>query len=166
MNALRALGLAWIVLGAAPTGASAQTTAPSPPPPIRLPGIVYPAPAEARTEPSAPALKPQGPTSRIHGAPSTPASPRPVVADPPQPPRAGSLAIVNGRDIPVAAVTVAMESETVRHVEPLAPNAQAVLKLPQMKGCVATIEALYEGGEVSAIGTFDVCKVKLVRLIE
>jgi hypothetical protein len=30
MNALRALGLAWIVLGAAPTGASAQTTAPSP----------------------------------------------------------------------------------------------------------------------------------------
>src|SRR5829696_5048252 len=82
MNALRALGLAWIALGTAPTGASAQTTAPSPPPPIRLPGIVYPAPAEARTEPSAPALKPQGPTSRIHAAPNTPASPRPVVADP------------------------------------------------------------------------------------
>src|SRR3954447_13447042 len=62
MDALRAVGLAWIV--AAPTVASAQTTAPSPLPPIRLPGIAYPAPAEARTEPSAPALKPHGPTPR------------------------------------------------------------------------------------------------------
>jgi len=78
MDALRAVGLAWIV--AAPTVASAQTTAPSPLPPVRLPGIAYPAPADARTEPSAPALKPHGPTSRIHGAPSTPASPRPVAA--------------------------------------------------------------------------------------
>jgi DNA uptake protein ComE-like DNA-binding protein len=57
MNALRALGLAWIVLWAAPTGGGAQSTAPSALPPIRLPGIAYPAPAEARTEP-APALKP------------------------------------------------------------------------------------------------------------
>ena len=89
-----------------------------------------------------------------------------MVADPPQPPRAGWLAIVNGRDTPVAALTVAMETEMVRHVEPLAPNAQAVLRLPQMKGCVATIEAVSEEGEVSAIGTIDVCKVKLVRLIE
>ena len=73
---------------------------------------------------------------------------------------------MNGRGIPVAAVTVVMETETVRHVEPLTPNAQAVLRLPQIKGCVATIEAVFEGGEVSAIGTIDVCKVKLVRLIE
>src|SRR3954447_22825712 len=123
MDALRAVGLAWIV--AAPTVASAQTTAPSPLPPIRLPGIAYPAPADA--------------------------------ADPPQLPRAGSLAVVNGRGIPVAAVTVVMETETVRHVEPLTPNAQAVLRLPQIKGCVATIEAVFEGGER---------KVKLVRLIE
>jgi phage-related baseplate assembly protein len=73
---------------------------------------------------------------------------------------------VNGRDIPVATVTVVAGTKTVRHVEPLAPNAQAVLKLPQMKGCTATIQAVFEGGEVSVIGTIDVCKVKLVRLIE
>jgi phage-related baseplate assembly protein len=73
---------------------------------------------------------------------------------------------VNGRDIPVATVTVVAETETVQHVEPLAPNAQAVLRLPQMKGCTATIQAVFEGGEVSVIGTIDVCKVKLVRLIE
>jgi hypothetical protein len=158
-NPLRALGLAWIALWAAPTVASAQTTAPSARPPIRLPGIAYPAPAEARTEPSAPALKPQS-------APSTSASPRPVAVDPPHPPRAGSLAIVNGRDIPVATVTVVAGTETVRRDEPLAPNAQAVLKLPQMKGCTATIQAVFDGGEFSVIGTIDVCKVKLVRLIE
>lgn len=43
---------------------------------------------------------------------------------------------------------------------------RAVLRLPQMKDCVATIQAVFEGGEVSVIGTIDVCKVKLVRLIE
>src|SRR4051794_31881822 len=159
MHPLRALGLAWIVLWAAPTVASAQTTTSSPLPPIRLPGIAYPAPEKARTEPPAPALKPQG-------ALSTSASPRQVAVNPPQPPRAGSLAVVNGRDITVATVTVVAEPETVRHVEPLAPNAQAVLRLPQMKGCTATIQAVFEGGEVSVIGTIDVCKVKLVRLIE
>jgi hypothetical protein len=63
-------------------------------------------------------------------------------------------------------VTVVAETETVRHVDPVAPNAQAVLRLPQMKDCVATIQAVFEGGEVSVIGTIDVCKVKLVRLIE
>jgi hypothetical protein len=153
MNPLRALGLAWIVLWAAPTVASAQTTAPSALPPLRLPGITYPAPAEARTEPPAPALKQQG-------------APRQVAVDPPHPLRAGSLAVVNGRDITVATVTVVAETETVRHDEPLAPNAQAVLRLPQMKGCTATVQAVFEGGEVSVIGTIDVCRVKLVRLIE
>src|SRR4051812_30108570 len=124
MHPLRALGLAWIVLWAAPTVASAQTTTSSALPPLRLPGIAYPAPVEARTEPPAPALKPQG---APQGAPSTSASPRQVAINPPQPPRAGSLAVVNGRDIPVATVTVVAETETVQHVEPLAPNAQAVL---------------------------------------
>jgi hypothetical protein len=151
MDALRAVGLAWIV--AAPTVASAQTTAPSALPPLRLPGITYPAPAEARTEPPAPALKQQG-------------APRQVAVDPPHPLRAGLLAVVNGRDITVATVTVVAETETVRHDEPLAPNAQAVLRLPQMKGCTATVQAVFEGGEVSVIGTIDVCRVKLVRLIE
>jgi hypothetical protein len=164
MNALRALGLAWIVLGTAPTGASAQTTAPSPPPPIRLPGIVYPAPADARAEPSPASLKRQGPTSRLQRTPGITTSPRAV--GPLQPRPAGSLTVVNGRDIPVAAVTVVAETETVRHVEPLAPKAQAVLNLPQMRGCAVEVEAVFEGGEISAIGTLDVCTVKLVRLIE
>jgi hypothetical protein len=35
-----------------------------------------------------------------------------------------------------------------------------------MKGCVAKVEAMFEGGEISAIGDIDVCKVKLVRLVE
>src|SRR3954451_2583313 len=77
-----------------------------------------------------------------------------------------SLAIVNGRDISVATVTVVAETETVRHDETLAPNAQSVLKLPQMKGCTATVQAVFEGGEVSVIVTIDVCRVKLGRLIE
>jgi hypothetical protein len=75
------------------------------------------------------------------------------------------LIVVNGRDIPVAAITLVMETETVRHVEPLATNAQATLRLPQMKGCVAKVEAVFEGGEISAIGNIDVCKIKLGRLI-
>lgn len=166
MHSLRVLGLTWIVLWTAATVVAAQTTAASPPAPIRLPGIVYPAPADARAEPTAPALKPKGPTSRLHSAPSTPARARHVRADPLQPPRAGSLVIVNGRDIPVATMTVTTGTETVRHVEPLAPSAQATLKLPQMKGCVAKVEAMFEGGEISAIGDIDVCKVKLVRLVE
>ena len=164
MHALRAAGLAWVVLGTAPTVVAAQTTAESPTAPIRLPGIVYPAPADARAEPSAPALKRQGPTSRPQRAPGITTSRRAV--GPLQPRPAGSLTVVNGRDIPVAAVTVVAETETVRHVEPLAPKAQTVLNLPQMRGCAVKVEAVFEGGEISAIDTLDVCRVKLVRLIE
>ena len=39
-------------------------------------------------------------------------------------------------------------------------------QLEQIKDCIAQVAALFEGGEVSATGAIDVCKVKLVRLIE
>ena len=107
-------------------GGQHATTAPSALPPIRLPGITYPAPAEARTEPPAPALKPN------RGLPPFLA---PGCGRSPTPPHAlGRLAVVNGRDITVATVTVVAETETVRHDEPLAPNAQAVSEAASDEG--------------------------------
>jgi hypothetical protein len=49
---------------------------------------------------------------------------------------------------------------------PLAPKAKATLKLPEMKGCVVTIAATFEGGSAADGRAVDVCKVKLVRLTD
>jgi len=79
---------------------------------------------------------------------------------------AATLTVVNGREVAATAVTVSAEAKTVRHAEPLASHARAVLKLPKLKGCVVTIVATFEGGDASEVGDIDLCKVKLVRLTD
>jgi hypothetical protein len=61
---------------------------------------------------------------------------------------------------------VRSDTKAVRHAGPLAPKAQATVRLPEMKGCVVTIAATFEGGSVADGRAIDVCKVKLVRLTD
>jgi hypothetical protein len=81
-----------------------------------------------------------------------------------KPAKASTLKIVNGSEVPVTAVTITAEAKAVGHAGPLSPQAEAVLKLPKLKGCQITVAAALEGGVLSELGAVDVCKVKLVRL--
>ena len=81
-------------------------------------------------------------------------------------PRAAALTIVNGRAVTAVTLTVTAEAETVRHAGPLASNAKVSLPLPKMRGCLVMVAATFQDGSVSDGGDTDVCKVKLVRLID
>ena len=99
--------------------------------------------------------------------PPVPPPPQPRAAmKTPEPGAAAALTIVNGSETPATSITVTGEAKVISHAGPLAPNAKATLKLPKMKGCLVTVAATFEGGSVSDGGAIDVCKVKLVRLID
>jgi hypothetical protein len=79
---------------------------------------------------------------------------------------AKTLNIVNGRAVTAVTLTVTAGTETVKHSGPLASNAKVSLPLPEMRGCLVTVAATFQDGSVSNGGDTDVCKVKLVRLID
>ena len=148
---------------AAPTEPSvAQPAAPAEPapatPPVSAslaPPVAVEAPPSSAAPPTAAPVPPIRPKLTRHGE-VTPADLRPAAA----------LTIVNGREVEATSVIVSAEAKTVRHSEPLASRAKAVLKLPKLKGCVVTVTATFEGGETSEVGDIDLCKVKLVRLTD
>jgi hypothetical protein len=108
-------------------------------------------------------------TSRA-AAPVTPAaSPLPErrgTAQPTKPRAATTLTVVNGSEVPATTITITGEAKAVSYAGPLAPKAQATLKLPTMTGCLVRVEATFAGGSVSDGSPVDVCRVKLVRLTD
>jgi len=103
-------------------------------------------------------------------APVTPAaspSPERRAAMKPTKPRAvTALTVVNGSEVPATTIAITEAAKIVSHAGPLAPKAQATLKLPRMTGCLVTVEATFAGGSVSDGRVIDVCRVKLVRLTD
>lgn len=77
-----------------------------------------------------------------------------------------AVIVVNGSEVPATTITITEEAKIVSHAGPLAPKAQATLKLPRMTGCLVTVAATFEGGSVSDGRAIDVCRVKLVRLTD
>jgi hypothetical protein len=139
----------------------AQPAAPAEPAPATPPvsaSLAPPVAVEAPPAAAPPAAAPVPPVrpKLTQPAEATRAEPRPAAA----------LTVVNGREVAATVVTVRAEAKTVRHAEPLASHARAVLKLPKLKGCVVTVEATFEGGDASEVGDIDLCKVKLVRLTD
>jgi len=130
-------------------GEAVPTTPPTATSMIRPLTISTPSPAAV---PSAPAT-----TALLNRRTATKSpKPRAVVA----------VTVVNGSEIPVTTITIAGEAQIVSHTEPLAPKAQATLKLPKMRGCLVTVAATFEGGSMSSDRAIDVCRVKLVRLTD
>ena len=117
--------------------------------------VILPPPAPAPSPAAAPNVPPATPSAKRRTATKSPTSRAPR-----------SVTVVNGRDIPARTITVLTGTQAVSHAGPLAPQAQSVLKLPKMKGCLVTVEVTYEGGSVSDGSAIDVCRVKLVRLTD
>ena len=83
-----------------------------------------------------------------------------------EPRAATTLTIVNRRAVTAVTLTVITETETVKHSGPLASNAKVSLTLPEMRGCLITVAATFQDGSFTNDSDTDVCKVKLVRLID
>ncbi len=83
-----------------------------------------------------------------------------------EPHAVAALTIVNGRAVTAMTVAVMAEGETVRHAGPLASNAKVSVPLPTMRGCLVTVVVTFQDGSFLSGGETDVCKVKLVRLID
>ena len=45
-------------------------------------------------------------------------------------------------------------------------SAKATLKLPRMKGCLVTVAAAVEGGELQKLGKVNVCKQRVAGLTD
>ena len=129
-------GIACVVLAGGP--ASLAQVAPSAPP------ETGPAPADPGAAPDAAAPKPK------------PAGPTPAQA----------LTVVNASPNTALDVIVTADEQTARLGKPLAPKAQASLKLPKLKGCTVSVMAMFQGGGQAEIGELDVCKEKSIRFTE
>ena len=107
-----------------------------------------PAPADAGAAPEALAPKPK---------------PKPK---PKGPTPAQALTVVNASPTTVLDVIIEGESQSVRLGKPLAPKAQAVLKLPKLKRCTVSVRAMLQGAGNTEVEDFDVCKEKSIRFTE
>ena len=82
-------------------------------------------------------------------------------------PRAvATLRVVNRSVVSVAAVAIQAQAKVVSQSGPLAPRAEALLKLPTVTNCRVTIAMAGEGGALSDLGEVDVCNVKVVHLTD
>ena len=61
---------------------------------------------------------------------------------------------------------VSGEDQTARLGKPLAPKAQASLKLPKLKRCTVSVTAMFQGGGQAEVEEFDICKEKSIRFTE
>jgi hypothetical protein len=134
-------GIACVVLLAGGAASTAQV-APSAPP-------------EAGPAPTAPGASPDAAVQKPKPKPK-PAGPTPAQA----------LTVVNASPNTALDVIVTADEQTARLGKPLAPKAQASLKLPKLKGCTVSVMAMFQGGGQAEIGELDVCKEKSIRFTE
>ena len=134
--------------------------------PLELAPALPPVPASLAPPVAVEAPPAATPATATPVPPVRPKLTRPAEVTRAEPRPAAALTVVNGREVAATTVTVSAEAKTVRHAEPLAAHAKAVLKLPRLKGCRVMVAAAPEGGAPSDLGEVDVCKVKLVRLTD
>jgi hypothetical protein len=70
-------------------------------------------------------------------------------AAPTKPKQVSSVVITNSREVQATEVAIGANGQTVRLSKPLAPKAQATLRLPKMAGCMV-----------------DVCKDRAIRFTD
>jgi hypothetical protein len=98
-------------------------------------------------------------TSLLLAAPTAfaaPTKPKPVSA----------VVITNSRGVQATDVAVGANGQTVRLSKPLAPKAQATLRLPKMAGCMVVVAAVFEDEAASELSELDVCKDRTIRFTD
>ena len=136
---------AWLV---GVTGAASQV-APGP----QLPSALLPPNAGAAPEAGA--------------APDAAAAPKPTPKPKPTGPTpAQTLIVVNGSPNTALDVIIEGEDQSARLGKPLAPKAQAILKLPKLKRCTVSVTAMFQGAGNTEVEEFDICKEKSIRFAE
>jgi len=79
---------------------------------------------------------------------------------------ASAVVVTNASQHTATDVTITGEGKDAKLTKPLKPKAKASVKLPNVKGCIVTVTATFEGeGQVEA-GEFDVCKDKNIRFTD
>ena len=123
------------------------------------------APAQVAPAPTAPAPAPEPGAPAPEGAPT--AKPKPKPRPKPQGPRpAQALTVVNASANTALDVIITGEGQTARLGKPLAPKARATLRLPKLKQCTVSVQAMFQGGGFVEMNDFDVCKETSIRFTE
>ena len=121
--------------------------------------------AAAQVAPSAPPEA--GPVDA--GAASETDAPKPKRQPKPKPKGptpAQAVAVVNASANTALDVIIEGENQSARLGKPLAPKAQASLKLPKLKRCTVSVVAMFQGGGQAEVEEFDVCKETSIRFTE
>ena len=110
---------------------------------------------------------PAAPESEPADAGAAPAAPKPKPKPKPTGPTpAQALTVVNASGNTALDVIIEGENQSARLGKPLAPKAQASLKLPKLKGCTVSVVAMFQGGGKAEVEEFDVCKETSIRFTE
>ena len=89
-----------------------------------------------------------------------------AIAAPTKPKQVSAVVITNSRDVPATDVAIRANGQTVRLAKPLAPKAQATLRLPKMAGCMVVVAAVFEDEATSEHSELDVCKDRIIRFTD
>jgi hypothetical protein len=146
-----------------PTTSPAASSIAAAPTPVEVGSVLPPATAPV------PPVTPPAQSPAEAPPPAAPATPetKPRTAADRAPSRAAPvLTIVNRRTVSVTTVIVTAEAKTVRHAKPLTPNAKVTVKLPPMKGCLVTVAAAIQGGELQKLGKVNACKQTVAGLTD
>ena len=87
-------------------------------------------------------------------------------AAPTKPKTVSAVVITNSRGVQATDVAVGANGQTVRLSKPLAPKAQASLRLPKMAGCMVVVAARFEDEAASELSELDVCKDRTIRFTD
>ena len=110
---------------------------------------------------------PAAPESEPADAGAAPAAPKPKPKPKPTGPTpAQALTVVNASGNTALDVIIEGENQSARLGKPLAPKAQASLKLPKLKGCTVSVVGMFQGGGKVEVEEFDVCKETSIRFTE
>ena len=102
---------------------------------------------------------PAAPESEPADAGAAPAAPKPKPKPKPTGPTpAQALTVVNASGNTALDVIIEGENQSARLGKPLAPKAQASLKLPKLKGCTVSVVGMFQGGGKVEVEEFDICK--------
>jgi len=110
---------------------------------------------------------PAAPESEPADAGAAPAAPKPKPKPKPTGPTpAQALTVVNASGNTALDVIIEGENQSARLGKPLAPKAQASLKLPKLKGCTVSVVGMFQGGGKVEVEEFDICKETSIRFTE
>jgi hypothetical protein len=87
-------------------------------------------------------------------------------AAPTKPKQVSTVVITNSRGVQATDVAVGANGQTVRLSKPLAPKAQATLRLPKMAGCMVVVAAVFQDEATSELSELDVCKDRTIRFTD